>query len=328
MAGTSAEIGAREAGEVRSPITGTTDVTLLREFACAEIAAQYRKSFDLDISALLRGHDSLVLYRCNASGYRFYAPSDVIGDSAFYHHLEQSDWYYMPGKWEFSAALAFLHRHANVLEIGAAKGDFLIQLRDHFGGDVSCTGLELNAEAARTAKARGVNVLLESHSEHARGHPRAYDAVAAFQVLEHMPDPMRLLEDALAMLAPGGRLIVGVPDNSARPAESIFNSVDTPLNMPPHHQGLWDICSLSFLPKVLPVKLAHVAVEPATAGHLSNSYRELMKADLLARFGPVVGFLAYALGRPFYNHALRHLNPHLPAHTLLAVFEKLPDDTV
>lgn len=306
---------------MKSPITGNANVTPIRTIKCSALVAQFKRIFKFDISHLLREHQEITLYKCNESGYRFYDPADVVGDSAFYHHLETNDWYYMPTKWEFVEALEFIQPNSAVLEIGSAKGDFLIQVGKHFSS-ISCAGLELNVEAVRVAQARGVNVALESSFEHAKNNPLKYDVVASFQVLEHIPNPMDVLRDALAMLKPNGLLIIGVPDNSARPADSIFVTPDNILNMPPHHQGLWDIPSLAFLQTVLPFTLEYIAVEPATASHHSNSYRGLMKSALISRFGRALGILIYVIGRPFYDHALLHLNPYLPAHSILAVFRK------
>jgi SAM-dependent methyltransferase len=306
----------------RSPITGGRDVTLVQETDCATLTSQYKKTFGVDISYLLKAHKTLGLYKCNDSGYRFYYPSDIVGDSAFYHRLEANDWYYMPTKWEFNEALKFIQDDSSVLEIGAGRGDFLSNVQARFPR-ASCTGLELNEKAARAAQARGINVVVESAGEHAKHYPLGYDVVAAFQVLEHCPNPMEVLRDGLGMLRPRGLLVVGVPDNSARPSASIFVRSNDILNMPPHHQGLWDIPSLSFLQKVLPVRLEHIALEPAIASHHSNSYRGLMKQDLVYRFGRLLGLVIYAIGRPFYDHALHHLNQYLPAHSVLAVFRKL-----
>jgi hypothetical protein len=126
----------------------------------------------------------------------------------------------------------------------------------------------------------------------------------------------------LQLLKPGGRLIIGVPDNSVRAARGIIVGYDSVLNMPPHHQSLWDLPSLAFLAKLFPLRLDALLVEPATASHHSNTYRGLMKQDLRKRLGRVLGYGLYGLGRPFYDHALAQLNPHLPAHTVLAVYTK------
>ena len=305
-----------------SPITGGTDVIFIRRIDCATLISEYKKIFSIDVSNLMKDHQELFIYKCNESGFHFYYPFDVIGDSTFYHHLEDNDWYYMPSKWEFDEALKFIKKDSTILEIGSAKGDFLIKTSQQIQG-VSCTGLELNKDAAYTAKNRGVNVLIESSTEHVNNHLLSYDVVASFQVLEHIPTPIDILKDAIKMLRTGGLLILSVPDNSVRSADSIFVKKDNILNMPPHHQGLWDIPSLTFLQKVLPIKLEYLAIEPATASHHSNSYRGLMKANLILRFGKIFGFGIYLVGRPFYDHALRHLNQYLPAHSVLTIFRKI-----
>jgi hypothetical protein len=124
------------------------------------------------------------------------------------------------------------------------------------------------------------------------------------------------------MLKPGGKLLIGVPDNSDRATKSLFVAQENILNMPPHHQGLWDIVSLSYLTHVFPLKLESLKTEPAIASHHSNSYRHLIKASLANRFGKTLGILLYAIGRPFYDHALQHLNKYLPAHSIFAVYVK------
>lgn len=307
---------------VQSPITGCSNVTFVHKIDCAWLVRQYREILGIDISRLVREHREIVLYKCNDSGYRFYYPTDVVGDSWFYHQLESNDWYYLPRKWEFDEARRFIEPGSSVLEIGAGRGHFVEFIVREFPG-ISCVGLDPNEYAAREAHRRGVEILVESLREHARKNPRKYHVACCFQTLEHVPKPMDYLQDMLSILRPGGLLVIGVPDNSDRPMRSIFVTPNNILNMPPHHQGLWDVVSLAYLAKVLPVKLEHLAVEPASARHHFNSYRGLMKADLLGRFGRILGQLVYLAGRPFYNHALRHLCHYLPAHSILAVYRKV-----
>jgi SAM-dependent methyltransferase len=277
--------------------------------------------FGIEIAHLTKGHQDVGLYRCDESGFRFYYPADIVGDSGFYHQLQANEWYYMSSKWEFDESLKFVQPGSEVLEIGSAKGDFLQTALKKIQS-IKCTGLELNTDAVGEAQARGLHVLNESSTQHAQNHVGYYDVVATFQVLEHIPDPVDVLRDALRMLKPNGVLLLGVPDNSARAAASIFLRQDSLLNMPPHHQGLWDIPSLSFLPKVLPVQLEYMVVEPAVFSHHSCAYRRLIKNDLIKRFGGVHGWATYIAGRQFYNHALGQLSRYLPAHSLLAVFRK------
>jgi trans-aconitate methyltransferase len=306
---------------VVSPITGREDVKLIRKIDLPSIILAYENTFKLNISHLVSYQQEIGLYKCNESGFHFYYPTNVVGNSDFYHRLEENDWYYMPNKWAFEESVNHITGGA-ILEIGSAKGDFLSKVRQSYP-DAELVGLELNQEAAKEANKRGFNVRIELSGDHVKSNKERYDVVASFEVLEHIPNPMDLLKDAIEMLKPGGKLIVGVPDNSSRASPSLFVTIDNILNMPPHHQGLWDIPSLSYLTKVLPLRLEYIAIEPATASHHSNSYRGLLKQDMIRRFGKYLGFVIYVIGRPYYNHALINLNKYLPAHSILAVFVKI-----
>jgi 2-polyprenyl-3-methyl-5-hydroxy-6-metoxy-1,4-benzoquinol methylase len=307
-----------------SPITGRSDVTREWSITVDELKKLYKSNYDLNISHLI-GEDisEVVQYKCNRSGYRFYEPANIVGDSDFYKKLQENDWYYMDDKWEFQEAIRHIpdKRGISVLEIGSAKGAFLNALRCAHA-TVELNGLELNQNAANEARLRGFNVVVQSTSEHAKANFQRYDVIVSIQVLEHVPNPVSLLHDAVQMLKLGGRLIIGVPDNSRRAYDSLLVKSDADLNMPPHHQGLWDIPSLAYLTKILPLRLEYIAVEPATRSGHSNAYRFLLKKDLMQRFGNLIGYGIYILARPFYNHALKHLNRYLPAHSILAVYIK------
>jgi SAM-dependent methyltransferase len=307
---------------LKSPITHSKNLIEEKTVPISTLVDEYQNILNIDISHLINSaQPNIQLFRCKDSGFRFYYPFDIIGDSNFYHQLEAYEWYYMPTKWEFEEGIKHING-GSLLEIGAAKGDFLNVVRSKFP-KARLVGLELNLEAAKKACNRGFEVLVESSSTHAQKTREQYDVVACFQVLEHIPQPMELLNDALSMLKPGGKLILAVPDNSTRAYPSIFVTIDNLLNMPPHHQGLWDILSLTYLQKVLPLKLEYIVTEPAITSHHSNGYRALLKNDLVHRFGKVVGSAIYALARPFYNHALQHLKQHLPAHSILVVYSKV-----
>jgi len=310
--------------QIKNPIVAGGDVIEEKRISLEWLVAEYKRLFDIDITYLIPDNCILLSrYRCVASGYRFYEPASIVGDSKFYEKLQQFKWYYMPDKWEFHEALQHIPASdvIKVLEIGSAKGDFMNMLRLH-NPNASVTGLELNENAAQEAIGRGLDAIVMSSNIHMRKNMNSYDVVVSFQVLEHVPNPMDILNDAVNMLKVGGKLIVCVPDNSRHAHKSIFLGADLPINMPPHHQGLWDIPSLAYLSKILPLQLNSIIVEPAIYSHHSNSYRGLLKKDLLNRFGKYIGWIIYAIARPFYNHALNHLNIFLPAHSLLAVFIK------
>jgi SAM-dependent methyltransferase len=93
-------------------------------------------------------------------------------------------------------------------------------------------GVEMDAEAAARARAFAD----ELHVGDAFGAPFTpgrFDVVSAFHVLEHVPDPVALLRRMLAWLAPGGLLIVEVP-NAGGLGAALFGRAWSGLELPRH----------------------------------------------------------------------------------------------
>lgn len=90
-----------------------------------------------------------------------------------------------------------------LLDIGCGDGSFLLAARQA-GWNV--TGTELNPTAARQA---GLNVL-EVIDDAPESAP--FDCITSWHSLEHMRDIPHMLEQVAGRLAPGGKLIIAVPD--------------------------------------------------------------------------------------------------------------------
>jgi SAM-dependent methyltransferase len=95
-----------------------------------------------------------------------------------------------------------------LLDVGCATGRFL-QLMASVGWRVS--GIELDPEAAATARTVTSDVLVGDPAE-VTLPPAAFDLVTAFHVVEHLPDPARAVRNMLAWLAPGGLMVIEVPN--------------------------------------------------------------------------------------------------------------------
>jgi methionine biosynthesis protein MetW len=108
--------------------------------------------------------------------------------------------------------IAWVPPNARVLEVGCATGYVGRVLRDQKGCEVS--GLEVDAEAARAAREGGLTVLEGSLEDPAfRASVRGpFDVVIAADVLEHLADPGPVLEHFKRWLAPGGFVIIAVPN--------------------------------------------------------------------------------------------------------------------
>jgi SAM-dependent methyltransferase len=99
-----------------------------------------------------------------------------------------------------------------LLEVGAGRGDLALQLLRRFGERLTYTGIEPLGEYAAVALARGLTVRLcdiEGFSAEPQG---PFDLILMDNVLEHLADPGAALSTLRDMLAPGGSLVVAVPN--------------------------------------------------------------------------------------------------------------------
>ena len=95
-----------------------------------------------------------------------------------------------------------------LLDVGCGSGHFLRRMA-LVGWRVA--GVEFDAEAA--ARARTVAPLLfEGDPADADFAPGSFDVVTSFHVVEHLPRPRAALANMLSWLAPGGLMIVEVPN--------------------------------------------------------------------------------------------------------------------
>lgn len=95
-----------------------------------------------------------------------------------------------------------------VLEVGAGRGRLLAALGRR-GADAS--GVEPSRTLAEDARERGVEVKNVS-LERAEPQPGAQDLVIIWHVLEHLDRPDAALERIRPWLAPGGRVVISVPN--------------------------------------------------------------------------------------------------------------------
>lgn len=221
------------------------------------------QSFGIDIRDQLHGHRSIDLYECGQCGLRFFSPPEVAGDGRLYSELERLPGYYMPRKWEHDVAMQRLRRGERVLEIGCAEGSFVQRLRAEL--DCDAEGIELNESSAATARSNGIPVEIADVQRLAVENPASYDVVCGFQVLEHVPDPLPFLRAAIALLRPGGRLLMCVPNH-----DSFLRHQWNLLDMPPHHMTQWTARTFRSMQQCLAVQLTWTANEPLAAYHVKG----------------------------------------------------------
>jgi SAM-dependent methyltransferase len=171
---------------------------------------------------------------------------------------ERFDWYYEESKWEFDVAIDILNEDASVrslLEVGCGTGYFLEKVAQA----LKVEGLEFNQAAVRSCRERGLNVS-DTPIERI---DRKFDAIVAFEVLEHLSEPARMLAEMANRLNPQGLLIIAVPN----PASYLAEADHTLLDMPPHHVTSWSRRTFSHLEQALGLKLAGIHQEPLRFAH-------------------------------------------------------------
>lgn len=180
----------------------------------ASEARRLHRNFDLDIS------------QCRQCGFVYAGPRRLSREETW---TRQSDEYfhheYLPalgvtdGTFDldaFDARYARTLRHirpyrqlGTLLEFGSGAGFFLKAAeRDGWqvlGFDV----MEAGAEFARTRLGLDVRTTAVEQAELPEG---TYDAVAIFEVIEHVSDPREVLQSAFALLRPGGCVAISTPN--------------------------------------------------------------------------------------------------------------------
>jgi 2-polyprenyl-3-methyl-5-hydroxy-6-metoxy-1,4-benzoquinol methylase len=120
-------------------------------------------------------------------------------------------------------------RPARFLDVGCSTGFVVEAARD--SGWVA-TGIDLNPSAVEFGCTRGLDLRAVS-LEDAGFAPATFDAIALFDVLEHLLDPVRTLRACIDLLAPGGILFFYVPNYDS--ASRLLMGAAAHFIWPTHH---------------------------------------------------------------------------------------------
>jgi SAM-dependent methyltransferase len=133
-----------------------------------------------------------------------------------------------------------------LLDIGSGPGFFLKTAKSR-GWTVM--GIEPSRQAAAHARDMGIDVAEGFFGAETAGTLGRFDAINLNNVLEHVPDPIAVLQAARGILEPDGVLCVGVPNDFSpfQIAAAATTSAGEWWIAPPHHLNYFDFATLSNL---------------------------------------------------------------------------------
>jgi SAM-dependent methyltransferase len=191
--------------------------------------------------------------------------------------LDQQHWWYVARRKVLSDLIRRRVKPpagAKILEIGCGTGHNLEML----GAFGSVDALEVDETARAMAAKRLGHEVFSSPLPELAGIPQAhYDMVAAFDVVEHIPDDKAALDGIAKLLKPGGKLVVTVP------AHQWMWSAHDVVN---HHQRRYSKAGLKRLIEGSPLKLEAIGYfnsllfPVAVAERLASKLRGKEDADL------------------------------------------------
>lgn len=251
--------------KVKSPFL--CDAILVQKKSSESIIKLYAEKCNYDASIFFKGITEVGLYSCTSTGYKFWRPVDIVGDSKFYKDISHL-WpnYYRLNRWEHSLALNFLKNKEKLLEIGCGPGHFMKSF-ENLSQDV--VGLEFNEDAINR-KVTKYEIFKKSIEEFSEENLSRFDAVYAFQVLEHVIDPYTFLKSAQEALVKGGIIIISVPNNKYNE----FSQQKDAFDLPPHHIGHFDRDIFINIAKLMSLNVVEI-FEEKLVGKLDSLKKKL-----------------------------------------------------
>ncbi len=198
--------------------------------------------------------------------------------------------------------------HAEVLDAGCSTGDFVAYAKDSFqmyGNDYSEFAIQLAQERNPELADR----LMAGRLEDSVWSDRQFDAICLWDVIEHIWDPVRALQDLLAHVRPGGAILLSTPAADSMMARAL--GVYWPFMTPPEHLSFFSLDAFK-------------AAARAAGNCQVVSYSRRGKWANLAFIAYKMGRIApkwfpTALLRPFQMWPLKKISIYVPTGDILYV---------
>lgn len=125
-------------------------------------------------------------------------------------------------------------RRGRLLDVGCAAGFFLAEAQAHY----EVQGIELSQWSSAYAREKLSLPVITGTLSQAALPASHYDVVTLWDVIEHVPEPVPLLQEAARVLAPDGRMVLTTGDWGSAYAQA--RGADWHLMTPPWHLTMFD----------------------------------------------------------------------------------------
>ncbi|MHB8393886.1 MAG: class I SAM-dependent methyltransferase [Candidatus Dormibacteria bacterium] len=100
----------------------------------------------------------------------------------------------------------------DILDVGCGDGFFLLRVRNVLSHEVGCSGLDADAQSVAKAQAHGIDCRVGLADQTLPFQDSSFDLVFAGEIIEHVADTDRMLEEVSRVLRPGGYLLLTTPN--------------------------------------------------------------------------------------------------------------------
>lgn len=265
----------------------------------------------IDVTGYFSGLGQVPIFECADTGYRFFHPQSLAGEADFYEQLydpQSSEQWVDPDyrKWaeDYQYAYDRIVPGERLLDVGCGYGYFLRRAVEK----AEVAGIDGSKFAQAHCQNFGLDVHLGSVSDYRERLAGSFDTVCSFQVLEHVYDVREFMTDLIALVKPGGRLIIAVPNNE--PYIRRFDPYNT-WNCPPHHIGLWNRKSLEAMGRLFELtptehQYCEVSGRWVVEGYLHARYILGLKSDIhehsISEKLAILAFAPYTLPLSLWRH--------------------------
>jgi SAM-dependent methyltransferase len=190
----------------------------------------YAIELGISVAAIVVCRECAFLFKSTRPSADYLHQHYATSDESYLKSVAEGD---VEFREDFRFARQLLHeafpRGGSILDVGCASGFFLESLGQYWNRH----GVELFHLAVERSRSRP-GVFVQECDLAAAGFAReSLDVVCSFDVLEHLPNPMPILQEARQILKPGGWLLIGT-GNSGSLAARIAGSRWTYLCIPEH----------------------------------------------------------------------------------------------